>query len=31
VSFGRFLVLGPATLSILGDDRGQAAVLTWNS
>ena len=31
VSFGRFLVLGTATLSILGDDRGQAAVLTWNS
>lgn len=31
VSFGRFLMLGTATLSILGDDRGQAAVLTWNS
>lgn len=31
VAFGRFLVLGTATLSILGDDRGQAAVLTWNS
>lgn len=31
VAFGRFLVLGTATLSILGDDRGQPAVLTWNS
>lgn len=31
VAFGRFLMLGTATLSILGDDRGQAAVLTWNS
>ena len=31
VSFGRFLVLGTATLSILGDDRGQPAILTWNS
>jgi len=31
VSFGRFLLLGTATLSILGDDRGQAAVVTWNS
>lgn len=30
VSFGRFLVLGTATLSVLGDDRGQPAVLTWN-
>jgi probable phosphoglycerate mutase len=31
VAFGRFLVLGTATLSVLGDDRGQPAVLTWNS
>ena len=31
VAFGRFLMLGTATLSVLGDDRGQAAVLTWNS
>ncbi|WGL51472.1 histidine phosphatase family protein [Nocardioides sp. BP30] len=31
VAFGRFLVLGTATLSVLGDDRGQPAVVTWNS
>jgi probable phosphoglycerate mutase len=31
VAFGRFLVLDTATLSILGEDRGQPAVLTWNS
>ncbi|HEU4567852.1 MAG TPA: histidine phosphatase family protein, partial [Marmoricola sp.] len=31
VAFGRFLVLGTATLSVLGEDRGQPAILTWNS
>lgn len=28
--FGRFLVLGTATLSVLGEDRGQPAILAWN-
>lgn len=30
VALGRFLFLGTATLSVLGDDRGQPAILTWN-
>ena len=31
VAFGRFLMLDTGTLSVLGEDRGQPAVLTWNS
>jgi probable phosphoglycerate mutase len=31
VAFGRFLMLSTATLSTLGEDRGQPAILTWNS
>lgn len=30
VALGRFLFLGTATLSVLGDDRGQPAILSWN-
>jgi probable phosphoglycerate mutase len=31
VRLGRFLILGTATLSVLGDDRGQPAIETWNA
>ncbi len=31
VRTGRLFLLGTATLSVLGDDRGQPAVLRWNS
>ena len=31
VRLGRFLMLGTATLSVLGEDRGQPAIETWNA
>jgi broad specificity phosphatase PhoE len=31
VRLGRFLSLGTATLSVLGDDRGQPVIQTWNA
>jgi probable phosphoglycerate mutase len=30
VALGRYLFLGTATLSVLGDDRGAPVILTWN-